>query len=71
MKLPLIEFAEANYSFVRNGLVRWLSNAAYGASFPSEEKMFAAASKNLEQISFVGTTEEFDLSVERLASGSA
>jgi hypothetical protein len=66
MKLSLIEFAEANYSFVGNGLVRWLSNAAYRASFPSEEKMFAAALKNLEQISFVGTTEEFDLSVERL-----
>jgi hypothetical protein len=28
--------------------------------------MLAAALKNLEQIPFIGTTEEFDLSVERL-----
>ena len=61
-----VERAVSDYYFCRRDPANEAHAAAYGASFPSEEKMFAAALKNLEQISFVGTTEEFDLSVERL-----
>ena len=67
-KLSLTEFVEANYSFVRNGQARWLSNAAYGARFDTEEAMLEEAMKNLTQISFVGITEQFDVSLKRLCN---
>jgi hypothetical protein len=66
-RLSLTEFVEANHSYVRNGQARWLSNAAYGAHFASEEAMLDEALKNLAQISFIGITEQFDASLERLS----
>jgi hypothetical protein len=66
-RLSLIEFVEANHSYVRNGHTRWLSNAAYGVRFASEEAMLEAAMKNLAQISFIGITEQFDASLARLS----
>ena len=65
-RLSLTEFVEANYSYGQNGQVRWLSNAAYGAPFASEEAMLEEAMKNLAQISFVGITEQFDISIAPL-----
>src|SRR4029077_14161113 len=56
-RLSLVEFAEADLSYVRNGQVRWLSNATYGTRFPNEEAMLDQALKNLAQMSFVGITE--------------
>ncbi|MBI2680980.1 MAG: sulfotransferase family 2 domain-containing protein [Candidatus Solibacter usitatus] len=67
-KLSLIEFAEADFSYVRNGQVRWLSNATYGARFANDEAMLEQALKNLAQMSFVGITEQFDASLERLCA---
>ena len=65
-RMSLTEFVEANLSFTRNGQTRWLSNAAYGARFSSDEAMLEQAMRNLAQISFVGLTEEFDTSLARL-----
>ncbi len=65
-RMSLTEFVEANHSFVRNGQARWLSNAAYGVRFASEEAMLEEAMRNLAQISWVGITEQFDLSLQQL-----
>jgi len=65
-RLSLKEFVEADHSYLRNGQTRWLSNAAYGTRFASDEAMLDEAMKNLGQISFVGITEQFDISVRRL-----
>lgn len=65
-KLSLKEFVEADHSYMRDGQTRWLSNAAYGARFASDEAMLEEAMKNLAQISFVGITEQFEVSLQRL-----
>ena len=57
---------ERGYSSVRNAYVRWLSDAAYGLRFATEEAMFDAAMENLEQFAFIGITEHYDVSVQRL-----
>lgn len=65
-KLSLREFVEANHSYTRNGQARWLSNAAYGTRFASDEAMLEEAMKNLAQMAFVGITEQFKVSLQRL-----
>jgi len=65
-ELSLSEFVEGNYSQVQNCYARWLANAVYGARYSSEEEMFLEAMRNLKQFAFIGITEQFDRSVERL-----
>ena len=64
--LPLHEFVSKGYGSTQNCYARWLSNAAYGAKFSSQDEMLREAMRNLSQFSFIGITEQFDLSVARL-----
>ena len=65
-RLSLIEFVEGRHGTSNNCYARWLSNAAFGAVFSSDAEMLGAALKNLDQFSFVGITEQFESSVQRL-----
>jgi hypothetical protein len=65
-RLSLIEYVEQNHGLSNNCYVRWLSNSLFGEVFPSDAEMMDTAFKNLSQFSFVGLTEQFDSSVERL-----
>jgi hypothetical protein len=65
-KLPLVEFVARGYGSSQNCYAQWLSNAAFGARFGSEEEILDAALKNLSQFSLIGITEQFDLSIEHI-----
>jgi len=64
--LSLREFVERGYASSQNCYARWLSNAVFGAKFHDQNEMLQSAMNNLAQFSFIGITEQFDLSVERL-----
>jgi hypothetical protein len=65
-RLSLIEYVEQNHGLSNNCYVRWLSNSLFGDVFSSDAEMMDRALKNLSQFSFVGITEQFDSSLERL-----
>jgi hypothetical protein len=64
--LSLREFVERGYASSQNCYARWLSNAAFGATFRDPDEMLREALNSLSQFDFIGITEQFDLSVERL-----
>src|ERR1700730_13126231 len=64
--LPLVEFVAQGYGSSQNCYAQWLSNAAFGAKFRSEDEILEAALKNLSQFSFIGITEQSDLSIEQI-----
>jgi hypothetical protein len=64
--LTLVEFVARGYGSSQNCYAQWLSNAAFGAKFRSENQMLDAALKNLANFSFVGITEQSDLSIQRI-----
>jgi hypothetical protein len=66
--LPLVEFVARGYGSSQNCYAQWLSNAAFGAKFRDEDKMLDAALKNVSQFSFIGITEQSDLSIERICN---
>jgi len=66
--LSLTEFVERGYGFSQNCYARWLSNAAFGAKFRHQDEMLQEALNNLARFSWVGITEEFDLSVKRICA---
>ena len=65
-RLSLLDFVATDYAFSRNCYARWLSNAAFGKAFPTEEGMLNAAMDNLRQFSFIGITERFEIAIRRL-----
>jgi hypothetical protein len=65
-RLSLIEFVEGDHGSSNNCYARWLSNAAFGATFPSDTAMLETALRNLALCSFVGITEQFGLCAQRL-----
>jgi hypothetical protein len=65
-RLSLVEFVEGDHGSSNNCYTRWLSNAAFGASFSSDTAMLETALHNLALCSFVGITEQFALCAERL-----
>ncbi|HKW97889.1 MAG TPA: hypothetical protein VJN43_09140 [Bryobacteraceae bacterium] len=66
VNLSLSQFVEKGYGFSHNCYARWLSNAAFGAGFRGPDAMLEKAMENLSKFSFVGITENFEISVERL-----
>jgi len=64
--LSLVEFVARGYGSSQNCYAQWLSNAAFGAKFRSEDEMLDAALKNLSHFSLIGITEQSDLSIERI-----
>lgn len=64
--LPLAEFVAKGYGSSQNCYAQWLSNAAFGAKFRSEDEMLDAALKNLSHFSLIGITEQSELSIERI-----
>jgi hypothetical protein len=65
-RLSLIEYVEENHGLSNNCYVRWLSNSLFGEAFSSDAEMMDVALENLSKFSFVGITEQFDSSLERL-----
>lgn len=65
-RLSLIEFVEGGYGMSHNCYVRWLSKAAYGTEFRTDDEMLKSAQTNLAEFSLVGLTELFEVSVRRI-----
>ena len=65
-RLSLLEFVAEDHAFSRNCYARWLSNAAFGAKFQSDQEMVDTALRNLGQFSFIGITEQFGTAITHL-----
>jgi hypothetical protein len=62
----MLRFVEGNHGSSNDCYTRWLSNAAFGRTFANDAQMLDAALINLARFSFIGITEAFETSVDRL-----
>jgi hypothetical protein len=60
------EFGEGGFSQARNGMVCYLSNAAFGMSYFSDDEMLAAAAKALLCRRLIGLYESFKMDLRLL-----
>lgn len=65
-KMSLVEFVERGYGMAHNCYARWLSEAAYGTVYRSDDDMLRCAQTNIAAFSVVGITELFEESVRRI-----
>jgi hypothetical protein len=68
MKQTLAEFVEKNAVNGQNCYAHWLSNRAYGKTYRSDEELLESAMKNLNQVSLICVTEQYEESVRRLCA---